>query len=128
MSKVEELMETHAALEIINALENGYTGRFIDLKDQLFQDDFVSSKYKAELIIKGYGWHNAVEVLYRNNVEKLAVVDLADFVPFVNLLYRTVAKEFFDSINGLIESIECEEVYCNRRKNKMIINLIKSII
>lgn len=95
MNKKQEMRE-EARAAIIDALENGYTGYYCDLHDEVFNTDYyIIGTYEAKKALEGYGVFDALEKVWTYEKENFGetYTDLSNPEKLVNMLYYIIGDE-----------------------------------
>ena len=104
MSKEKEMRE-EARAAIIEALEDGYTGYYCDLHDEVFNtDDYIIGTYQAKEALKKYDVFEAIEKVQTYEKDNFGEIytDLSNPEKLVNMLYYIIGEEvLFEMMDGI---------------------------
>ena len=101
----EQEMREEARAAIIEVLEDGYTGYYCDLHNEVFSTDYyIISTYQAEEALNEYGILDAIEKVQtyeKDNFGKI-YTDLSDPEKLINMLYYIIGEEvLFEMMDGV---------------------------
>ena len=106
MTKKELEMRQEAREAIIEALEDGYSGYYCDLHNEVFNMDYyIIGIYEAKEALEEYGVFDAIEKIQtyeRDNFGEI-YTDLSDPEKLVNMLYYIIGEEVLFEIMDDIE-------------------------
>ena len=116
-------MKAEAIADIIEALENGYSGYYCDLHNEVFNTDYyIIGTYKAKEALKEYDVFEAIELVQnweKNNFGEV-YTDLSNPEKLVNMVYYLVGDEiisemydidaFNDNWNNMADDETNEEI------------------
>ena len=115
MNKKELEMREDAKAAIIEALEDGYSGYYCDLHNEVFNTDYyIIGTYQAKEALKEYDVFEALEKVQtyeRDNFGEI-YTDLSDPEKLVNMLYYIIGEEV------LYEMMDSIEAWHNNWNNK----------
>ena len=101
----EQEMREQAREEIIEALENGYTGYYCDLHNEVFNTDYyIIGTYEAKKALEEYGVFDAIEKMqtYKKDNYGEIYTDLSDPEKLINMLYYIIGEEvLFEMMDGI---------------------------
>ena len=104
MNKKQKIRED-ARAAIIEALENGYTGYYCDLHDEVFNSDYyIIGVYEAKEALREYDVWEAIEKVQTYETETFGEVytDLSDPEKLVNMLYYIIGEEvLYEMMDGV---------------------------
>lgn len=89
-------MKAEALEKIIETLENGFTGYYCDLHNEVFNTDYyIISTYKAKEALKEYDVFEAINVVqqYEKNNFGEIYTDISDPEKLVNMLFYIIGEE-----------------------------------
>jgi hypothetical protein len=105
MNKKEQAMREEAREAIIEALQNGYSGYYCDLHNEVFNTDYyIIGTYKAKEALKEYDVFEALEKVQTYEEENFGEVytDLSDPEKLINMLYYIIGEEvLFEMMDGI---------------------------
>ncbi len=96
MNKKEQEMREEARATIIEVLENGYTGYYCDLHNEVFNSGYyIIGTYQAEEALNEYDVFDAVEKVQTYEKENFGEVytDLSNPEKLINMLYYIIGEE-----------------------------------
>ena len=127
MNKKQEMRE-EARAAIIDALENGYTGYYCDLHDEVFNSDYyIIGTYKAKKALAEYDVFDAIEKVQTYEKENFGEVytNLSDPEKLINILYYIIGEEVLYEIMDGIEA--WNENWNNRATEETNNEILKAI-
>ena len=105
MNKKEQEMREEARAAIIEALEDGYTGYYSDLHNEVFNTDYyIIGTYQAKEALKEYDVFEALEKVQTYEKDNFGEVytDLSDPEKLINMLYYIIGEEvLYDMMDGI---------------------------
>ncbi len=105
MDKRQEMRE-EARAAIIEVLEDGYTGYYSDLHDEVFNTDYyIIGTYRAKRALAEYDVWDAIEKVQEYEKDNFGEIytDLSDPEKLINMLYYIIGEEV---LYELMEDIE----------------------
>jgi hypothetical protein len=104
MTKDQEMRE-EARDAIIEALENGYSGYYCDLHNEVFNTDYyIIGTYEAKRALAEYDVWDAIEKVQtyeKDNFGKI-YTDLSDPEKLINMLYYIIGEEvLYEMMDGI---------------------------
>ena len=96
MNNKEKEMREEARAAIIEALEDGYSGYYCDLHNEVFNTDYyVIGTYKAREALREYDVFEAIEKVQTYEMDNFGEVytDLSDPEKLINMLYYIIGEE-----------------------------------
>ena len=101
----EKEMREEAKAAIIEALQDGFSGYYCDLHNELFNTDYyIIGTYKAKEALEEYGVFDAIEKIqtYEKNNFGEIYTDLSDPEKFLNMLYYIIGEEvLYEMMDGV---------------------------
>ncbi len=101
----EQRMREEAKEAIIEALQEGYSGYYCDLHNEVFNTDYyIIGTYQAKKALEEYGVFEAIEKVqtYEKNNFGIVITDLSDPEKLVNALYYIIGEEvLFEIMDGV---------------------------
>ena len=101
----KQKMREDARAAIIEALENGYSGYYSDLHNEVFNTGYyIIGIYKAKEALREYDVIEALEKVWTYEKENFGEVytDLSDPEKLVNMLYYIIGEEvLYEMMNGV---------------------------
>ena len=113
-------MRMEAIADIKETLENGYSGYYCDLHNEVFNTDYYIIGYaKAEKCLEEYGVFKAIRKVKEYEEFNFGEVytDLADSEKLVNMLYYIIGEE----VMAEIEWNDCWNELASEEVNEIII-------
>lgn len=104
-NKKHNEMKEEAIEAIIEALENGYSGYYCDLHNEVFNTDYyIIGTYQAKEALKEYDVFEAIELVQEYEKEQFGEVytDLSDPEKLINMVYYIIG----DAVIGDMYEIE----------------------
>ena len=128
MNKKELEMREQAREAIIEALENGYSGYYCDLHNEVFNTDYyIIGTYKAKKALEEFGVFDAIEKIQTYEKDNFGEIytDLSDPEKLINMLYYIIGEEvLFEMMQG-IEA--WEDNWNNRATDEINTEILKTI-
>lgn len=91
-----EEMKQEAIDAIIEALEDGYSGYYCDLHNEVFNTDYyIIGTYEAKEALREYDVFDAIELVqtYEKNNFGEAYTELSDPEKLINMVYYVIGEE-----------------------------------
>ena len=107
MTKKELEMRKQARTDIIEALENGYSGYYCDLHNEVFNTDYyIIGTHQAKEALNEYGVWNAIEKVQTYEKENFSEIytDLSNPEKLVNMLYYIIGDEVLSEMMDGVEA------------------------
>lgn len=105
MNNKEKEMREQAREEIIEALQDGYTGYYCDLHNEVFNTDYyIIGTYQAKEALKEYDVFEAIEKVQAYEKDNFGEIhtDLSDPEKLINMLYYIIGEEvLFEMMDGV---------------------------
>ena len=95
-NKMHEEMKQEAIEDIINELENGYSGYYCDLHNEVFNTDYyIIGTYAAKEALREYDVFEAIELVQTYEKEQFGEVytDLSNPEKLINMVYYVIGTE-----------------------------------
>ena len=108
-NKKEEAMRKEAREAIIEALEDGYSGYYSDLHNEVFNTSYyIVGVYEAKKALEEYGVWDALERVQEYEKDNFGEVytDLSDPEKVINMLYYIIGEEMLYEMMDGIEAWE----------------------
>ena len=99
-------MKQEAIEAIIEALENGYSGYYCDLHNEVFNTDYyIIGTYEAKEALREYDVFDAIEKVQEYEKWNFGEIltDLSDPEKLVNMLYYIIGEEVISDMNDIQE-------------------------
>ncbi|MFA7019178.1 MAG: hypothetical protein WC239_09370 [Sphaerochaetaceae bacterium] len=101
----EQEMREQAREEIIEALQDGYSGYYSDLHNEVFNTDYyIIRTYQAKEALKEYDVFAALEKVQTYEKDNFGEVytDMSDPEKLINMLYYIIGEEvLYDMMDGI---------------------------
>ena len=124
----KQKMREDARAAIIEALENGYTGYYCDLHNEVFNTDYyIIGTYKAKQALSEYDVWDALEKVQTYEEETFGKIytDLSNPEKLVNMLYYIIGEEV---LYEMMDGVEAwEKNYDNRADEETNAAILKAI-
>lgn len=107
-NKKHEQMKQEAIEAIIEALEDGYSGYYCDLHNEVFNTDYyIIGTYKAKEALREYDVFDAIELVQEYEKDNFGEVytDLSNPEKLINMVYYIVGDEIICDMTD-IEAFE----------------------
>ena len=105
MTKKELEMRKQARTDIIEALENGYSGYYCDLHNEVFNTDYyIIGTYQAKEALEEYGVFDAIDKVRTYEKDNFGEIytDLSNPEKLVNMLYYIIGEEvLYEMMDGV---------------------------
>jgi hypothetical protein len=128
MTKKELEMRTQARTDIIEALEDGYSGYYCDLHNEVFNTDYyIIGTYQAKEALEEYGVFDAIEKVQTYEKDNFGEVytDLSNPEKLVNMLYYIIGDEV---LSEMMDGIEAwNDNWNNQATDETNAEILKSI-
>ncbi len=128
-NKKEEAMRKEARAAIIEALQDGYSGYYCDLHNEVFNTDYyIIGTYQAKEALKEYDVFEAIEKVQTYEKDNFGEIytDLSDPEKLINMLYYIIGEEvLFEMMDGIEAFHENWNNQANEKTNAEILKAIK---
>ena len=98
-------MRNEARAAIVEALEDGYTGYYCDLHNEVFNTDYyIIGTHRAKKALKEYDVFEAIEKVQAYEKDNFGEIytDLSDPEKLINMLYYIIGEEvLFEMMDGI---------------------------
>ena len=118
MNKKDLEMREEARAAIIEALENGYSGYYCDLHNELFNTDYyIIGTHEAKEALKEYDVFKAIEKVqqYEKDTFGKVYTDLSNPEQLINMLHYIICEEV---LNEMMDGIKVWEDNWNNQANE----------
>lgn len=118
MNKKEKEMREQAREEIVEALQDGYTGYYSDLHSEVFNTSYyIIGTYQAKEALREYDVFEAIEKVQTYEKDNFGEIytDLSDPEKLVNVLYYIIGEEV---LYEMMDSIEAWDENWNNRADE----------
>ena len=109
MNKKDQEMRKEAREAIIEALQDGYSGYYCDLHNEVFNTDYyIIGTFRAKKALAEYGVFDAIEKVQTYEKDNFGEVytDLSNPEKLVNTLYYIIGEEVLYEIMDGVEAWE----------------------
>lgn len=116
-NKMHEEMKQEAIEAIIEELENGYSGYYCDLHNEVFNTDYyIIGTYAAKEALREYDVFEAIELVQTYEKEQFGEVytDCSNPEKLINMVYYIIG----DEVIGKMYEIEAFEENWNNRADE----------
>lgn len=116
-NKMHEEMKQEAIEAIIEELENGYSGYYCDLHNEVFNTDYyIIGTYAAKEALREYDVFKAIELVQTYEKEQFGEVytDCSNPEKLINMVYYIIG----DEVIGKMYEIEAFEENWNNRADE----------
>lgn len=123
-------MKQEAIEAIIEALENGYSGYYCDLHNEVFNTDYyVVGTYLAKEILREYDVFEAIELVQKYEKEQFGEIytDLSDPEKLINMVYYIIGDEIIGDMYEIKEFNDKWNEEADEETNKIIIDAMKEM-
>ena len=124
----EEVMREEAREAIIETLENGYTGYYCDLHNEVFNSDYyIIGTEQAKEVLREYDVFKAIEKIAEYEKDNFGEIytDLGDPEKIVNMLYYIIGEEV---LYEMVDEIEAwDENWNSKADEKTNAEILKAI-
>lgn len=121
-------MRKEAIDAIIECLENGYTGYYCDLHNEVFNTDYyIIGTYEAKYALYEYDVFEAIEKVQEYEKFNFGEVytDLSNPEKLVNMLYYIIGEEVISDMNEIEAFSDNWNNYADDETNAIIIKALK---
>jgi GDP-D-mannose dehydratase len=128
MNKKEQEMREEARAAIIEALQDGYSGYYCDLHNEVFNTDYyVIGTYRAKEALKEYDVFEAIEKVQTYEIDNFGEIhtDMSDPEKLINVLYYIIGEEVLNEMMGGIEA--WDENWNNQATDEINAEILKAI-
>ena len=126
-----EEMKREAITDIIEALENGYSGYYCDLHNEVFNTDYyIIGTYRAKEALKEYDVFEAVELVQTYEKDNYGEVftNLSDPEHLINMVYYIIGEEIISDMYEINEFNDKWDEEADEETNAIIIKAMKEMI
>ena len=128
-NKKEEAMRKEARAAIIEALQDGYSGYYCDLHNEVFNTDYyIIGTYQAKEALKEYDVFEAIDKVQKYEIDNFGAVyfpDLNDSERLINMLYYIIGEEVLFEMMDDIEALS--ENWNNQADEETNAEILKAI-
>lgn len=123
-------MKEQAIADIIEALENGYSGYYCDLHHKVFNTDYyIIGTYQAKEALKEYDVFEAIELVQNYEKEQFGEVytDLSNPEKLINMVYYIVGDEVIGEMYEIEAFNDGWNDQADEETNEKIIKALKAM-
>lgn len=121
-------MKLEAIEDIIEALENGYSGYYCDLHNEVFNTDYyIIGTYQAKEALKEYDVFEAIDLVRNYEKDNFGEVytDLSDPEKLINMVYYIVGEEIIAEMYDINEFNDNWNNVADDKINEIIVREMK---
>jgi hypothetical protein len=129
-NKAHEEMKQEAIEAIIEALENGYSGYYCDLHNEVFNTDYyIIGTYQAKEALREYDVFEAIELVQGYEKDNFGEVytDLSDPEKLINMVYYIIGDEVIGEMYEIAEFNDNWDNTADEETNAIIIKAMKEM-
>lgn len=130
-NKKHNEMRTEAIWAIIEALENGYSGYYCDLHNEVFNTDYyIIGTYQAKEALREYDVFEAVELVQTYEKDNFGEIytDLSNPEKLINMVYYIIGDEFIGEMYEIEAFNDNWDNVADEETNAIIVEAIKEMI
>lgn len=123
-------MKQEAIEAIIEALENGYSGYYCDLHNEVFNTDYyIIGTYLAKESLREYDVFEAIELVQTYEKEQFGEIytDLSDPEKLINMVYYIIGDEIIGEMYGIKAFEDNWNNVADDETNRIIIDAMKEM-
>lgn len=123
-------MKQEAIEAIIEALEDGYSGYYCDLHNEVFNTDYyIIGTYEAKEALREYDVFDAIEKVQEYEKWNFGEIytDLSDPEKLVNMLYYIIGEEVISDMNDIQEFEDNWNNLSDDDTNAIIVKALKKM-
>ena len=125
-----ETMKEEAIEAIIEALEDGYSGYYCDLHNEVFNTDwYVIGRHYAKEALREYDVFEAIELVQTYEMEQFGEVltELHEPEKLINMVYYIIGDEVICEMNDIEEFEENWNNVADDETNAVIVEKMKKM-
>lgn len=129
-NKMHEEMRQEAIEAVIDALQNGYSGYYCDLHNEVFNTDYyIIGTYAAKEALREYDVFEAIELVQTYEKEQFGEVytDLSDPEKLINMVYYIIGDNIIGDMYEIKVFYENWNDKADNETNKIIIKAMKEM-
>ena len=129
-NKKHEEMRTEAIWAIIEELENGYSGYYCDLHNEVFNTDYyIIGTYQAKEALREYDVFQAIELVqeYEKDAFGEVYTDCSNPEKLINMVYYIIGDEFIGEMYEIKAFNEKWNEKADEETNAIIIEAMKEM-
>lgn len=125
-----EAMKKEAIEAIIEALEDGYSGYYCDLHNEVFNTDYyIIGTYQAKEALKEYDVFEAIELVQEYEKFNFGEIytDLSNPEKLINMVYYVVGDEIICDMNNIEAFSDNWNNVADEETNAIIVEAMKEM-
>lgn len=129
-NKMHEEMKQEAIEDIINELENGYSGYYCDLHNEVFNTDYyIIGTYAAKEALREYDVFEAIELVQEYEKEQFGEVytDLSNPEKLINMVYYIIGDDIIGNMYNITEFNDKWNEKADEETNAKIVKAMKEM-
>ena len=129
-NKKHEEMKQEAIEAIIEALENGYSGYYCDLHNEVFNTDwYIIGTYEAKEALREYDVFEAIELVQTFEKDTFGEIytELSNPEKLINMVYYIVGDEIICEMNEIEEFEDNWNGEADEETNAIIVEKMKKM-
>lgn len=129
MNNKHDEMRIEAINDIIETLENGYTGYYCDLHNEVFNTDYyIIGTYEAKNALNEYDVFEAIEKVQDYEKDNFGEVytDISDPEKLVNMLYYVIGDEIIGEMYDIEVFSDNWDNVADEETNNVIVKELKT--
>lgn len=129
MNTEHDKMRREAIKDIIKTLENGYTGYYCDLHNEVFNTDYyIIGTYKAKEALNEYDVFEAIEKVqeYEQFNFGETYTNISNPEKLVNMLYYIIGDEIIGEMNDIEAFSDNWDNVADEETNNIIVKELKT--
>ena len=130
-NKKHEEMKQEAIEAIIEELENGYSGYYCDLHNEVFNTDYyIIGTYQAKEALREYDVFEAIELVqeYEKDAFGEVYTDLSNPEKLINMVYYIIGDKFIGEMYEIEAFNDNWDNVADEGTNAIIVEAIKEMI
>lgn len=129
-NKMHEEMKQEAIEAVIEALENGYSGYYCDLHNEVFNSDYyIIGTYAAKEALREYDVFQAIDLVQEYEKGQFGEVytDLSNPEKLINMVYYIIGDEIIYKMYDIVEFNENWDNRADEETNAKIVEAMKEM-
>lgn len=129
-NKKHEAMKEEAVNAIIEALEDGYSGYYCDLHNEVFNTDYyIIGTYEAKQALREYDVFDAIELVQKYEEWNFGEVntDLSNPEKLINMVYYVIGEEVISDMSDIEEFQDNWNELSDDETNAVIVEKMKKL-
>lgn len=130
-NKMHEEMKQEAIEAIIQTLENGYSGYYCDLHNEVFNTDYyIIGTFAAKEALREYDVFEAIELVQNYEKEQFGEIytDISNPEQLINMVYYIIGDEVIGEMYQIDEFNDNSNSKADDETNAIIVKAIKEMI